>query len=310
MNNTIYASIDENHGYNCKDDVLGRTGENFISVLEITIPPKLCHLWPYLDFKKPNGNTMRSERLEIKDGKITYDIPMSLLDETGYLEVQVILQGEDGEIWKSESQRYYVTKSIDAVDDIPEKKDFISQAQKLFDEVKSIADNANKNSATFIPFVSSDGILSWTNNKGLENPAPVKIVGNNGYTPQKGIDYFTEADKAELVAMVMEIIKPSGRTLTVNTTSFSNSHYTRISLYVNGEKQYTTEAYSAFSDSRVYENVTEAYLVLEESAWGGNDPLTEVNGVLAWPNGTENGARFDLLGLGTDTITIQTDWND
>lgn len=34
--------------------------------------------------------------------------------------------------------------------------------------------------ATFIPSVSADGTLSWTNNKGLTNPEPVNIKGEDG----------------------------------------------------------------------------------------------------------------------------------
>lgn len=57
-----------------------------------------------------------------------------------------------------------------------------------------------ENGATFTPSVSADGVLSWTNDKGLDNPESVGINGKDGkdgYTPQKGVDYFTEADKAE-----------------------------------------------------------------------------------------------------------------
>ena len=61
---------------------------------------------------------------------------------------------------------------------------------------------------TFIPSVSEDGTISWTNNGDLPNPEPVNIKGKDGndgkngtdgvdgkdgedgYTPQKGIDYF------------------------------------------------------------------------------------------------------------------------
>lgn len=53
--------------------------------------------------------------------------------------------------------------------------------------------------ATFIPYVSVDGIISWTNDKNLPNPDPVNIKGGkgdpgangkDGYTPVKGVDYF------------------------------------------------------------------------------------------------------------------------
>lgn len=39
---------------------------------------------------------------------------------------------------------------------------------------------------TFTPFVSSEGVISWTNNGGLENPAPVSIKGPTGATGATG----------------------------------------------------------------------------------------------------------------------------
>lgn len=81
-----------------------------------------------------------------------------------------------------------------------------------------------KDGATFTPSVSSEGIISWTNNQGLDNPEPQNIrgpqglqgpqgeqgpkgaTGPAGYTPVKGVDYFTEADKQELVNEVLAAI--------------------------------------------------------------------------------------------------------
>lgn len=65
-----------------------------------------------------------------------------------------------------------------------------------------------ENGATFTPHVTEDGLLSWENDKGLDNPAPVNIKGPQGepgkdgaqgpagYTPQKGVDYF-DGEKGE-----------------------------------------------------------------------------------------------------------------
>ena len=39
---------------------------------------------------------------------------------------------------------------------------------------------SSSNGATFIPSVSEDGIISWTNNGGLPNPTPVDIMGPQG----------------------------------------------------------------------------------------------------------------------------------
>ena len=64
-----------------------------------------------------------------------------------------------------------------------------------------------RSGATFTPNVSPQGVLSWTNDKGLPNPAPVLLSagldgkdgkdgldGKDGYTPVKGVDYFDGKD--------------------------------------------------------------------------------------------------------------------
>ena len=61
----------------------------------------------------------------------------------------------------------------------------------------------------FVPNVSDDGILSWTNNGNLPNPEPVNIKGKggaDGNTPVKGTDYWTDADKAEMIADVISAL--------------------------------------------------------------------------------------------------------
>lgn len=68
------------------------------------------------------------------------------------------------------------------------------------------------NGAVFTPSVAADGTLSWTNNGGLENPDAVNIKGpkgepgTNGRTPVKGQDYFTAADKNEMIASIKNSI--------------------------------------------------------------------------------------------------------
>lgn len=102
--------------------------------------------------------------------------------------------------------------------------------------------------ATFTPYVDEDGNLSWSNDKGLENPPPVNLKGPkgdpgadgangengaDGYTPQKGVDYWTEEDQAAVVQGVMDEIDGSqatdiqfirdGQTVTVTTTMANGS---------------------------------------------------------------------------------------
>ena len=39
---------------------------------------------------------------------------------------------------------------------------------------------AEKKGATFVPHIDENGYLSWTNDRNLENPPPVKVVGEDG----------------------------------------------------------------------------------------------------------------------------------
>ena len=97
---------------------------------------------------------------------------------------------------------------------------------------------SGRQGATYTPNVSENGDLSWTNDQGLFNPETVNIKGPkgdsgqdgkpftfsdfspeqlallkgekgdtgsdgvDGKTPIKGVDYFTEEDKSEIVSAV------------------------------------------------------------------------------------------------------------
>lgn len=85
-------------------------------------------------------------------------------------------------------------------------------------EIVSMGGTAGGNGTTFTPHLSADGVLSWTNNGGLPNPQPVSIKGPQGAqgpqgpqgkpgdTPVRGVDYWTDADIAEIKAYVDEAI--------------------------------------------------------------------------------------------------------
>lgn len=95
---------------------------------------------------------------------------------------------------------------------------------------------AGKNGVTFAPEVDAEGNLSWSNDGGLENPAVVNIRGNDGrdgengangedgYTPVKGKDYFTEADKNE----IEEDIKEAVPMILYNAQNFSDEQKQQV----------------------------------------------------------------------------------
>ena len=173
---TIKVTIGDDHSYNCTAVTMGRTGENAIAQLEITIPEALRHFWPYLDFKKPEGGAVRSPRLDVVNGVITYDIPSGVLDENGNLEVQLVLQNESGEIWKSATKKYVVLKSIDAEGSVSEKEDFFSEAQKTLDEV----DSKLASVAPAIIEQASDAILHLPDVSALDHEVKVTLEGEEG----------------------------------------------------------------------------------------------------------------------------------
>ena len=55
------------------------------------------------------------------------------------------------------------------------------------DGTLAVAVKEAKNGATFTPVVSLDGVLSWSNDSGLENPEPVNIKGEQGEQGPQGI---------------------------------------------------------------------------------------------------------------------------
>lgn len=78
----------------------------------------------------------------------------------------------------------------------------VERALQLANGVRTDVDAGLLNGATFTPTVSSDGNLSWTNDKGLGNPATVNIKGekgDTGATGQPGADGYSPSAKVEEV---------------------------------------------------------------------------------------------------------------
>lgn len=148
MKEKICATIDRNHIYYCSSKTIGRQGENLCMQLELTLEDCLCDSWVYLHFEKPDGTTKVTERLDIVDNVVTYDIGNDLLEVEGALKVVAELHNDNGLVWKSSTKTYTVLKSFSGTDQIENKTDFITEAQKLLNEVEegltpTIGENGN-----------------------------------------------------------------------------------------------------------------------------------------------------------------------
>lgn len=127
-----------------------------------------------------------------------------------------------------------IEQSYNPTSEMPQSGKAVAQA--IANIENSGGGGSGENGATFIPNVSTEGVISWTNDKGLSNPTPVNIKGSqgiqgekgeqgiqgiqgakgdkgdkgadgtDGYTPIKGVDYFDDTDKAEIVASVIETL--------------------------------------------------------------------------------------------------------
>lgn len=135
MKNRIKINLGADHALECAEKIIGRSGEGLATRLEITVPEALTAYNAYIDFEKPNGETLRTPKLEAENGVAHYDVPQYLLSENGEIKVQLVFANESGTIWKSSKKKYTILKSINAVDDIPEKENFITEAQKVLDEL-------------------------------------------------------------------------------------------------------------------------------------------------------------------------------
>lgn len=88
----------------------------------------------------------------------------------------------------------------------------------------SIPGEDGEDGATFTPSVSNEGVLSWTNNKGLTNPTPVNIKGADGSNGSNGADGTTvvvgttTTGNAGTSASVTSSMDSETNTLTLNFT--------------------------------------------------------------------------------------------
>lgn len=159
---------------------------------------------------------------------------------------------------------------------------------------------------TFTPHVSNEGVLSWTNDGNLDNPAPVSLKGpigdtgpqgEPGVTPVKGTDYWTAADKQEMVNETLNSIplattetagkvKPDGTTITVDADGTIHS-------IGGGTGGASSADHVSYNDTKTQLGVTTVQGAIEHLAEAGGTkgddgatftPSVSSEGVISWTN--------------------------
>ena len=165
MRNTISVTVSADHRVCCPEWDIARTGENECTRFEITLAEELSTYSAYIDFEKPDGEKFKTPRMNIENNRIIYDLPSAVLDVKGNLLVQLVLQNDEGEIWKSNVQKFYVSESVDATEAIVEKDDFVADIEKRVKELnvglKNKVDKLDTNNVVYA----------------TDNSTPAKTIG-------------------------------------------------------------------------------------------------------------------------------------
>lgn len=138
-------------------------------------------------------DSTKTIRLSLKNGEYI-DVPVSSLvsglvsDETFNKKVGELQNQIDNKI---SSIPLATENIIGGVKPVPKTEDMttpvgIDEYGKLYTSDTG-STTPGENGATFTPSVSVDGIISWTNDKGLENPDPVDIKGPQGIQGPQGV---------------------------------------------------------------------------------------------------------------------------
>ena len=123
---------------------------------------------------------------------------------------------------QDDSKADYIKNKPEAMPN-PHSLKFIGEVTGAYDGSEEVTiDTSDIRGTTFIPSVAEDGTLSWTNDRGLDNPEPVNIKGASGVYVGDGdmpegcnvqIDpsgaafsyELTEAEKTEIAQMVYDM---------------------------------------------------------------------------------------------------------
>lgn len=186
------------------------------------------------------------------DGK--FKIPFTQ-EETVQLEGRTLIEAQinfiDKNVAKTKIETIYINPTLDTriIDGNQASIDGTEINLEVDGEVTYVGGLGGENGATFYPSVSEDGTLSWTNDKGLENPPSVNIKGKDGksaYQYAKDGGYTgTEVEFAEKLAKEI----PTKTSQLINDSNFetTKNKVTIIDENASDEQYPSAKAVSDFA---------------------------------------------------------------
>lgn len=198
--------ISDNRRFNISSIVVGYLEENKEEVLEFEIPEKYSEYGKKACFSA-NGQTFAKTFDDIISNKLTITRDISQFKELDMTIAFFKIEDEDEIIARTSILHILIENAIVCDDDVNPDESKIIVLDNLIDEVTKLdvlvtkneekreeyyqeiqkkVDNGDFNGATFKPSVDSEGNLSFTNDKGLENPTSVNIKGPKGEPGEQG----------------------------------------------------------------------------------------------------------------------------
>ncbi len=214
LKNYIDIYINKNRTIKCNEDRIGKQGENNVTQFRIHLEDEMIDKGLYVDFQKQDGIKITSPRLYAENNVAIYNLPLSLLDSNGDLKIEIILR-TDEETWITYSRTFYVEKSINAVELIPEKEDWMCNAQKVLEDIEDgLTPTIGKNGNWFVG--NHD---TGTHAQGIkgENGEDAKINGVNSIILEAGDNIEIEQDGKKTI--IKSTVRMDVKDVKVNDTS-------------------------------------------------------------------------------------------
>lgn len=118
---------------------------------------------------------------DIVDGELV--LTKGILNQEGNYKFEISLYGDDNRLTTARIKEFPVRLELVETDEPVQADDRLPILDNLIEETNKVveaAKNGDLDGATFTPSVSEDGDLSWTNDKGKDNPPTVNIKGPQG----------------------------------------------------------------------------------------------------------------------------------
>lgn len=135
-----------------------------------------------------------------------------VLNQNGNYKFEISLYGEDNRLTTSLTQEFAVRLELVDTDELVSVDDRVPVLDNLIEETNTILQEAKDgkfDGATFTPNVSENGDLSWTNDKGKENPPTINIMGPQGEpgaVKMQVVDVLPETGETDTIYLVKKDI--------------------------------------------------------------------------------------------------------